>query len=900
MILPNASLVLGVLPGEAQPEPTHELLEGLTPSQAQAVVATEGPVLVLAGPGSGKTRVITRRIAYLLSLGVPGWHILAVTFTNKAAGEMDHRVRAVLGERADTAGRGLTITTFHSLCVRLLRRYAEMSGLPAAGVMKVPFTVFDDDDQQKVIKKVLGDLQLSTSNFPPRSVLSAISQAKNELVDAEQFAAAASDFQTRNIARVYKAYQKALVAAGGVDFDDLLLLTARMLRDSAQVRALVQERFRYLLIDEYQDTNRAQFLIASLIAGGGGEGRRPNICVVGDPDQSIYGWRGADLRNILQFEEQYAGCKVIRLGENFRSRSSILEAADRLIKHNTRRKAKTLTGTRGPGQAVEAVMCRDEHHEARLAIDWLRARMGESPSLAFKDAAIFYRTNALSRVVEDECRRQGLPYVMVRGTAFYQREEVKNALAYLRVIANPEDAVSLERIINTPARGISDATWERVQAEAGQREGGSAMRVLREVAQGLELAGVSTRAMQSIAKFLATLDAWRGAAMSTAAGAGPSGAGEGEGLLPGQVPPLADLVGRVVRESGLEKFYEKEEERVENLAELVSSAQEFAAAQAGGAGEDDLAPRDERGAATMEPIVEDGVVESASGGGEGAEGGEEEEPDPFGLYADAPETGRDGRGAAAPGSASSADAVNAPDAAGEASLAPVARSVLGQLRAYLERVALVADTDAIDGAKGAVTLMTLHAAKGLEYPLVAMIGLEEGMLPHVRSAESDEALEEERRLMFVGITRAMERLLITCAKVRTVRGLSERTIPSRFLDELRGDHVTFSDQSDPFGGADDDDEMRGFIARGQGGGRSDGDAAARYAARAGSGGVGRGGGASGGEGEWSPGTPVRHPQFGLGTVQQFWGGQGARVQVKFQQAGVKTLMLEYARLTRLG
>ncbi len=809
----------------------NPLVEGLTPSQREAVEATEGPVLVLAGPGSGKTRVITRRIAYLLALGVPPWRVLAVTFTNKAAGEMRHRVETLLGGANQDAQR-LTITTFHSLCVRLLRRYAEASGLVAKGVLKAAFNVFDDDDQQRLVKQAIATLQLSTSNFPPRSVLGAISNAKNELIEADEFAKRATDFHGRNVARVYREYQNLLRAAGGVDFDDLLLLTVRMLRESAEVRAAVQARYRYLLVDEYQDTNRAQFLIASLIAGGGvggsGEGAgavapsaQPNICVVGDPDQSIYGWRGADLRNILQFEERYPGAKVIRLGENFRSRAPILAVADRLIQNNTKRKHKPLIPTRGAGPGVEVVMSRDEHHEARLAVDWLREHKASTVGLDWKDCAVFYRTNALSRVVEDEMRRAGIPYVMVRGTAFYQREEIKNALAYLRLVANPADSVSLERIINTPARGISDATFQKIMDEAATRGPGadgfvaSPMEVLREVATGgggVELAGLLPRARQSVAKFVAMLDGWSGFAHTGVE------AGEEGGLLASagaSAPTLAELVERVVRESGLEKMYADEEERRENLAELVSSAAEFE--QSGG------------GAAEVDP--------------------ESDEP-PQSM-----------------------------------------QGTPGKLRAYLEKVALVADTDALDPRQGAVTLMTLHAAKGLEYPLVALIGLEEGMLPHSRSAESEESLEEERRLAFVGITRAMERLLITCAKFRTIRGLSERTIPSRFLDEIKGQYVSFSDQSDPFGDAPDDHEMRRFIAGGSGGG-------GRAAGGGGSSAQGRAA-PRGEDAAWAPGTPVRHPQFGMGVVQQFWGGQGARVQVKFQQAGVKTLMLEYARLTRL-
>jgi DNA helicase-2/ATP-dependent DNA helicase PcrA len=863
---------------------TDDLLEGLTQAQAEAVRATEGPVLVLAGPGSGKTRVITRRMAYLIARGVPPWSILAVTFTNKAAGEMKHRVGALIGNELITGPRGPTVTTFHSLCVRLLRRYAELAAADGHPIVDPGFSVYDDDDQMRLIKRVIADCDLSTSNFSPRTVLSAISAAKNELKDAERFKAEAQDFYARTLARCYEKYQAELRGAKAVDFDDLLVHAANMLRRSERVRAEVRRRYRYLLVDEYQDTNKAQFVIASLIAGEEGPRDRgikgssehgadarstdpliprslpptptptppptpPNICVVGDPDQSIYGWRGADLRNILQFEEQYPSARVIALGENFRSLPSILSAADRLIRRNARRKHKPLIAVRGtdargagagagPRSAgpapVEVVICRDERHEASLALDFLklhRERMG----LEWKDCAVMYRTNALSRVIEEHFRNAGVPYVLVRGTAFYQREEIKDALAYLRVLANPADGVSLERIINKPARGISDATWEKIAA-AAQAEGVPALQVLRTPAR---LPGLTPRAAGAVGKFTQMLDTWHA---------------EGEGsLLTSEVGRLPELVERIVRESGLEKHYGTEEERLENLSELVSSAREF--------------------------------EESFN-----AQGDEELDVDPD---------------------------------TGEPKMVPRPDTLTDLLRAYLERVALVSDSDAIDPRAGAVTLMTLHAAKGLEYRCVALLGFEEGVLPHIRSQESEDALEEERRLAFVGITRAMDRLLITSANYRTVRGIMERTIPSRFLDELRGEGVIVSDQGDAFG------------ASGQGGGGGGGGGGGFGGASFGGGGAGvrdflaggraaRGGRPAstpsdgerrvvvdddaqvaptkvrgpGGMGEFALGQRVRHPQFGPGTIEAVFAGAEPRVKVKFAQAGTKTLVLAYARLTR--
>jgi len=790
------------------------LLDGLTDAQRNAVTHTEGPLLILAAAGSGKTRVITRRIAYLISLGIPPWQILALTFTNKAAGEMRDRISTLLaGDSGAPPPRGLTIATFHSLGARLLRRYADAAQL--AG-LKPDFTIYDSADQSALVKKALGDLGMSTSNFPPRSVLAQISAAKNDLMDAEQFSAQAVDFYSKSIAAVYRAYQKALRTAGAVDFDDLLVLTAKMLRDCQPIADECRRRWRYLMIDEYQDTNHAQFTIASLLAGNGTDpddedvptGPRPNICVVGDPDQAIYGWRGADITNILEFEEHYPTAEVIALGENFRSTEPILAVADGLIRNNKRRKHKDLYTTRPGGDKVEALVCRDEQHEGELIADWLRshhesseARAGRDP-VPWRDMAIFYRTNALSRVIEDGLRAAGIPYIIARGTAFYQREEIKNALAYLRVVANPADGVSLERIVNTPARGIGKTSINRLAALA-DREGQTLWDVMLQVVSGELKADITERARKAIAAFIETVEGWTG----------------GGSFLGTEVPTsLADLVQRVLAESGLGDHYQKlakagkteaDEERLENLDELISSAAQFEA---------EYDPTDDPA-----QFDENALPESLD--------------DPFELPAP---------------------------------------PLLAMLRAYLESVSLVADADTVDPAQGAVTLMTLHAAKGLEFPVVAIVGLEEGLLPHSRSNESEAALEEERRLCFVGITRAMRRLMLTSARYRTMRGISERTLPSRFLSELDPRHTIMSDQADPFAeGWDEPIDEDVPTRRAQAVARSPRGAHFEIGAR------------------------VRHPQFGVGTVESFTGGAGARVRVKFRDVGVKTLVLEYARLTRV-
>lgn len=751
------------------------LLRDLTPAQREAVLHTEGPLLVLAAAGSGKTRVITRRIAHLVRMGIPPWSILALTFTNKAAGEMRERTELLLGDGSRV--RGLTVTTFHSLCARLLRRYAEEAAVPG---IRADFTIYDSDDQVSVVKRVIGDLGYSTSNWPPRSVLATISGAKNQLCDAGAYAAAATDFHARSIAKIYKGYESALRSANAVDFDDLLLLTARMLRERESIRRACNERWQYLLIDEYQDTNHAQFVIAAMLAGGMvGGGAGPNICVVGDPDQSVYGWRGADISNILEFEEQYPSARVIALGQNFRSTAPILASADSLIRHNKRRKHKDLYTDRQGGDPVEVVMCRDERHEGDLVADWLRSR--EESGLTWRDMAVFYRNNALSRVVEDALRQRGIPYVIARGTAFFQREEVRHVIAYLRVVANPADEVSLMRIINVPTRGIGKASLSAAAAYAGAH----GMALFDALGRGASIPGVSSRAGTAMREFREMVERWTGAGTFMGVDA------------PGS---LSDLTDRIIKESGLETMYrrlaetshsETDEERIDNLSEMVSSALQF---------ESEFDVSGDPATSDVSLLVDP------------------ERPQPI-------------------------------------------PPLLAMLRAYLESIALVADADAVDPARGAVTLMTLHAAKGLEFPAVAMIGLEEGTLPHSRSQESESDLEEERRLCFVGITRAMRHLLITSAGSRTIRGRTERSIPSRFLSELDRAHIRVSDQTD-----DEIDELRYEME----------------------------------ECGLVKGMMVRHPQFGVGRVLSVDRGRQPRARVEFKGAGTKTLLLEYARLTVLG
>ncbi|MCG8511223.1 MAG: UvrD-helicase domain-containing protein, partial [Rhodospirillales bacterium] len=431
-----------------------QLLEGLTEPQREAMTHVDGPLLVLAGPGSGKTRVITGRIAHLVAVvGIPSWNILAITFTNKAAGEMRLRVERMLDERD---ARRMGISTFHSLCARLLRLYADRVGLPPG------YSIYDTSDQKNAVKAALDDLEISSKNFPPASMLASISSAKNELFNAEAYKTYANDFYTRTVHKVFARYEQVLERNQAVDFDDLLLKTVQLFRNHPDVLDQCRQRYQYILIDEYQDTNHAQFVLANALAA-----EHKNICATGDPDQSIYAWRGANIRNILEFESHYPDAKVVRLEQNFRSTSRILAAADTLIRYNTRRKHKELWTDNDSGDAVAALTFRDERHAADAIARKLK-ELHEEHDMPWGGMAVFYRINSLSRVVEEAMRDAAIPYQIARGTAFYDRKEIKDAIAYLRAIVNPADEINLLRIINTPARGISDKTVKAAQATALQ------------------------------------------------------------------------------------------------------------------------------------------------------------------------------------------------------------------------------------------------------------------------------------------------------------------------------------------------------------------------------------------------------------------------------------------------
>ncbi|HEV2295717.1 MAG TPA: UvrD-helicase domain-containing protein [Tepidisphaeraceae bacterium] len=748
-----------------------ELLEDLTEPQRAAVQHVDGPLLIVAGAGSGKTRVITRRVAYLIAQGIPAASILAITFTNKAAGEMKARVGTVLDRPLRDFGRldqhWPTICTFHSLCLRILRHYAPQIGLPTN------FTIYDSGDQTKLVKDALKSLDISSTNFAPGAVHAAISNAKNQLQSAEAFAQSAPDFYARTVARVYTKYQQLLAANNALDFDDLLLKTAHAFRNHPQVLRELQDRFQYILIDEYQDTNHAQYVIAHALAL-----HHRNLCVVGDPDQSIYAWRGADIKNILEFERDYPDAHVVKLEQNYRSTRTILAVASKLIANNAQRKDKSLWTENKQGEKAKLFLCQDEHDEAHIVMQSLKE--AQEAGTSWSDMAIFYRMNSLSRVMEDALRRANVPYVMARGVEFYNRKVIKDVLAYLRVIANPADEVSLTRIVNVPPRGIGDSSIRLMQTRA--IAGGTTLWAAMERAASIP--ELSSRAVNSTKAFVELANSWRAMALPPS----PTDSGErafesAPSTVPPQRCPLVRLMEDVVRRSGLEATLKKAakitgsddegNDPLANVNELISSVAEF----------------------------------------------ENENPE-------------------------------------------------GTLNDYLAQVSLVSDADHMKGNGGAVTLMTLHAAKGLEFPLVAMIGLEEGILPHSRARESVNQLEEERRLCFVGITRVQQKLILTKAAYRTIRGLRERTITSPFLNEMPQDALEVVDRTG-LAFADTRTEYRERLET-----ESD-----RLA------------------GQFRKGQLVRHPTFGLGRIAEVSDmGQHTRAIIEFNAAGRKTLILQYARL----
>src|SRR3954454_13488523 len=626
-------------------------LADLNPAQREAVLHTEGPVLVVAGAGSGKTRVLPRRIAHLLgAVGVKPPEILAITFTNKAAGEMRERVQDLVGPPA----RAAWVMTFHSACGRILRREAQRLGY------RSNFTIYDQADQIRLVKRCLEELERDPKRFTPRGIHSQISNAKNTLVGPDEYTERVASFYDQTVAEVYDLYQKRLFASNAVDFDDMLFLTVDVLERFPEARQKWQEAFRYILVDEYQDTNHAQYRLLQLLAE-----KHRNLFAVGDPDQSVYGFRGADIRNVLEFEKDFAGAVTYTLDQNYRSTQHILDAANGIISHNRERKEKNLWSELGDGDPVRVIEVEDEHAEARYVAAEIALLVEEG--FSGSEVAVFYRTNAQSRVLEDVLVRQGIAYQVIGGPRFYERAEIKDVIAYLQAIDNPYDAVSLQRIANRPRRGIGDASLARLQAHA-DAYGISLWEALGQA----DDAGISAAPLRAVQQF-------HGLLQSLQAGA-----------LDMDVP---EVIERVLERSGYMEGLRAErtieaQGRIENLQELVGVAQEYQHTAA--------------------------------------------EP---------------------------------------------------SLSGFLQEISLYSDQDAIRGEQSLVTLMTLHNAKGLEFRAVFMIGMEEGIFPHSRSLEQ-QGLEEERRLAYVGMTRAEERLVLTHASARSLYGSRSYNLASRFLDEL--------------------------------------------------------------------------------------------------------------------
>ncbi|MGI9465680.1 MAG: ATP-dependent helicase [Rubripirellula sp.] len=628
------------------------IFRDLTEAQREAVGHLDGPMLILAGPGSGKTRVVTHRIANMLNNGVRPWQIAALTFTNKAADEMRMRVDAL------APGQPVWMGTFHRFCAQLLRRHATMVGLSEN------YSIYDMSDSKQAMKRAIAAAGVSTTHASPEQIASSISHAKNRLTTPEMMEGHALKPRDAIAARVYPVYQKQLLTANAVDFDDLLLHIARLLRENPEIRSELDHKYKYILVDEYQDTNLAQYAIVRALSIDA-----PNLAVTGDPDQSIYGWRGADLNNILDFEKDYPKVKTVRLEQNYRSTPNVLRVADQLIRHNRRRKPKKLFTENEEGAAVILRFYEDGYQEADSIVDEISNAV-MTQGLRPSDFAIFCRMNAMTRSLEHAFRNRSIPYQIVNGLEFYQRREIKDLLAYLHLINNPNHDVALTRIINVPTRGIGAKTVERIRDHADKH----GITMLESARQADHIEGLAKRSATMVRKFIKIYD----------------------NLSIKATAPLEDLLRYLVEEIGFEQYLEKtsvdqqDGNSLANVDELISAAVEF----------------------------------------------DRQHPDD------------------------------------------------GSLEAFLEQVALVADSDAFDGSKERVTLMTLHAAKGLEFPHVFIIGVEDDMLPHKRSKESEAEIEEERRLLFVGITRAKQWLQLSCCKRRAMRGDVRPVIPSPFLNEL--------------------------------------------------------------------------------------------------------------------
>ena len=848
-------------------------LNDLNPQQREAVEAVDGPVLILAGAGSGKTRVITYRIAYLIdAIGAHPDSVLAMTFTNKAAGEMAGRVESLVGTRSVTTP---LISTFHSFCVRVLRRDIEALQIGGKGHRK-DFVIYDEADQQNVVKAAMRRLSIDDKQTTPRSVLAQISWAKNHMLDPQEVYLRSADPKTERVAHIYEVYRPELARSNALDFDDLLLFTVRLLKASGETRDRYNRRYRYLLVDEYQDTNRPQYELMRLLAG-----REHNVCAVGDEDQSIYSWRGADIRNILEFEKDFPEARIIRLEQNYRSTQSILQAASSVVSRNVKRKGKTLWTSRSGGAQVAYYEAPDGENEALFAADFIARYLGQAhgDNGETPRAAVLYRTNSQSRLFEEAMRRYQMKYHVVGGFSFYERAEIKDMISYLKVIHNPDDSIALQRIINTPTRGIGKTTMEtleRIALETG-------LSLWRAIEQATECQLLSGRALAALKSFKELMDdaramhlgMFRERMAETSAGelAAPNGGDD-----------LQHDIEFSPEELGAED--EATDFKPEVLAESASgrSATEDDAAERV---EGFRAPGDPASTAELLKFLFDrtGYVKQLE---------QEDTPEALARIENLREL------------------VNA---------AMDSRDRGETLNEFLDHAALVSEADDYD-ENARITLMTLHAAKGLEFPLVFLVGLEEGLFPHSRTLLAPDDIEEERRLCYVGMTRAMDKLILTRARYRRryATNMPEPSVPSRFLEEIP--HQLLQDlgsprrqaytERDDFRGARhysyEDEDQRPQYARGNrqrssytGPTYNSIDNIAEFFAS-------RGKkfappkvevpGPTGSTG-FRAGQRVRHPKYGEGTVYKREGdGADAKILVQFPRFGLKKLVEKFAQLEK--
>lgn len=753
-------------------------LDDLNPVQREAAEHKEGPLLILAGAGSGKTRVLTYRIAHLIAQGLEPSAILAITFTNKAAKEMRERVATLVGSE----GYGLWVTTFHSACVRILRR--EIDNMPG---YNRNFVIYDTGDQQSLLKSCLKEYNLDEKKFPVRSVAAVISEAKNKLLDPEGFSHKASDYFQQKVVDIYKSYQKKLKSNNALDFDDIIMLTVQLFQQNKQVFRYYQDKFRYIMVDEYQDTNHAQYMLIKLLAS-----EYRNLCVVGDDDQSVYGWRGADIQNILDFERDYPEAKVIKLEQNYRSTQKIIEAASAVVKNNESRKEKSLWTENAEGQPLVCYVGNDERDEAGYVVERIK-RLHELEGRPFNDFAVLYRTNAQSRALEERLMKAATPYRVFSGLKFYQRMEIKDILAYLRVLYNPADQVSFARVLGVPKRGLGDSALEKILEYADEQ----GMPVLEAILEAEYIPDLPTRAKKPLAGFAHLM----------------------QGLVAySKEASVTDLVEAILNKTGYKAILQADdtpeaETRLENLLEFLSVTAEY----------------DAKAAQHTQNAQNEGVK---------------------------------------------------------------AEEAVPGLSGFLEQVSLVADIDELDQAEEAVALMTMHSAKGLEFPVVFVVGMEDGIFPSSRSLMDPIVLEEERRLCYVAITRAREKLYLCNAEMRMLYGKTQYNQPSRFLEEIPSVLMTDIDPLDP--------PKRRPSSKPKSTWRREG--TADRTIPLGSGSWEKGFGSTlvskGGEAHHL-GDKVEHATFGRGIIVSIKGeGDHAELTIVFD-GGIKKLMAEYAKLTKL-